>query len=61
LILSSGNNLTFNVALTFGSAFRGQKSTFLNLSSNSNLSTGWLEKGTWYTGNRTKARQVTSQ
>jgi hypothetical protein len=60
-ILSSGNNLTLNVALTFSSALRGQKSTFLNVTNNSNLSTGWLEKGTWYTGNKSKAGQLTSQ
>jgi hypothetical protein len=57
---SSGNNLTLNVALTFSGAFRGQKSTFLNVSSNSSLTTGWLEKGTWYTA-KTKAGQLTSQ
>jgi hypothetical protein len=59
--LSSGNNLTFNVALTFKSAYLGQKAIFLNISSNSSLSTGWLGKGMWFAGIKTKAGQLTSQ
>ena len=48
-VSGSGNNLTLNVALTFQSAFSGNKNVYLDAWDANNQSSGWQQKGTWTT------------
>ena len=43
----SGNNLTLKAALTFSSAFVGQKNVYLRADSSNGTNSGWVQKGTW--------------
>jgi hypothetical protein len=47
---TSGNTLTLNVALTFTTAFTGQKNVYIYASGNNGTNTGWVQEGTWTTG-----------
>jgi hypothetical protein len=38
------------VALTFTTAFTGQKNVYIYASGNNGTNTGWVQEGTWTTG-----------
>jgi len=47
-VTTSGNTLTINFAITFGSAFSGSKNVYMEaINSSGSMSSGWTEEGTW--------------
>lgn len=46
-VSASGNVLTQNFTIHFNSAFKGNRSIFLEASDNSGASAGWRLRGTW--------------
>src|SRR5260370_857477 len=47
LVVTSGNNLTVTVAITFKAAFTGAKNSYMNVINRSNVSSGFVAKGIW--------------
>jgi hypothetical protein len=45
--VTSGNNLTVTVAITFKAAFTGAKNSYMNVVNRSNVSSGFVAKGIW--------------
>jgi len=45
-VSTTGNNLTFNVAITFSASFAGLKNSYLYVAGKS-ASSAWVQKGTW--------------
>ena len=60
-VVSGGNNLTVNYALTFSNTFAGAKSIFMDVSNNADLNTGWQLRGSWLVGIKKTGAQLTSQ
>ena len=47
-VTTSGNTLTINFAITFGSTFTGSKNVYMEaINSSGSMSSGWTEEGTW--------------
>jgi len=47
-VTTSGNTLTINFAITFGSTFTGSKNVYMEaISSSGSVSSGWTQEGTW--------------
>jgi hypothetical protein len=46
-VTTKGNDLTLNVAVTFGSTFAGTKNLYLYAGGLSGQNSGWIDKGTW--------------
>ena len=46
-VVTAGNNLTVNFALTFAEGFTGAKNVYLYASGFSGLSSEWVKEGTW--------------
>ena len=46
-VLTSGNNLTVSVALTFAGAFAGTKSIYMNAQDAGGLWSNWQQRGAW--------------
>jgi beta-lactam-binding protein with PASTA domain len=46
-VVTSGSNLTLNLAVTASSTYTGLQTIFMNAIDNSTASTGWLNEGTW--------------
>jgi hypothetical protein len=51
-VVPSGNNLTFNVKVTFGAAFAGARNIWSMASDSALASNGWVSAGTWTVGPR---------
>src|SRR5260370_933504 len=47
LVVTSGNNLTVTVAITFKAAFTGAKNSYMNVIHMPNVSSGFVAKGIW--------------
>jgi len=46
-VVTSGNNLTLNLAVTGSSNFEGLKNIYMYAADSSSASTGWAKEGTW--------------
>jgi hypothetical protein len=46
-VTASGNTLTLNLAMTFRSAFAGQKNIYMWTQNASGINSGWQTRGTW--------------
>ena len=45
--VTSGNNVTLSLAMSFTSSFAGTKNVYMRAKTDGGTSTGWLQRGTW--------------